>query len=191
MTTDSPAKTDSLSLTTAPLDDARAYEILDAHFQRESKRQALGEFSRLDDDELLGELVDAGFSPNTLPAIDFVPLVFAAWASDTVTEEENRVAMTLIYDSRLYEFPAALARVQTWLDVRPDEDLMSLWKRFTRARSKKWTVASRYRFGRKAVDEATAIAKASGGVMGFGSICAAESKIIREIESVYFSTYNR
>ena len=170
----------------SPLDEARAYELLDELLQRKSMLADLAEFARIDDECLLGELIDSGFDRDTLPAIDFAPLVLTAWASTRVTEQENRVAMSLIYDARLYEFPAAMARVQSWLDTEPDDNLLRLWKRYTLARIANWTHASRRRIGSQIIEKATAIASASGGLMGIGAICEAEKDLIREIESVYY-----
>ena len=52
-----------------PLDESTAYRQLDAYFEREAAKQSLAKAVGIDDNGILERLVDAGFTPATLPAL--------------------------------------------------------------------------------------------------------------------------
>lgn len=168
-----------------PLDETEAYERLDAFFVREAARRALTKTSGIDDVDLLDALIDAGFDEETLPALQLVPIAFAAWASDSVTDQESRAAVWSIYEFRLFEFPEAASRVQRWLDVRPGQELWDLWLAFTQCRLENTPDTIRQISGNQLLEQATAVAIASGGMVGIGTICAAEQDVLDGIRNAY------
>lgn len=168
-----------------PLCKQSPSELLDTYMAREADKKSLADFARIDDDELLGDLVDAGFTPATLPALQLAPIAFVAWASQYVTEEECQSAVATIYESRLHEFPAAMSRMQSWLDMRPDQNLWDLWFAFTRCRLERTEVKMRITMGNQLLRQATAVVLASGGFLGIGRICPGEQWILDGIQSAF------
>ncbi len=172
-------------VTFVPLSGENGYQQMDAYFEREADKQALADFARIDDDDVLNRLVDAGFTPATLPALQLAPIAFVAWASNSVSDEERRAAVSSIYEARLYEFPAAMCQAQSWLDIRPDQALWDLWVAFTEARLKRTPRAMQNMLGDQLLRQAKAVARASGGFMGLGRICAAEQVVLDGIGNVF------
>ncbi len=158
---------------------------LDAYFQREADKRALAAFAFIDDHDLLETLVNAGFTPDTLPALQLAPIAFVVWASDSVTDEESQAAVSSIYETLLYESPMAIGRVQYWIDVRPNQNLWELWVAFTTYRLAQTPPAIRKLVGEQLLRQATEVALASGGFMGIGKICAAEQAVLDGIRNVY------
>ncbi|MGB7328883.1 MAG: hypothetical protein WBD31_28650 [Rubripirellula sp.] len=167
-----------------PLDEPTAYKQLDAYFER-TYREALCEAAGIDDEALIDALIDAGFSPETIPALQLVPIAFAAWASGSVTDEECQAAVWSIYESRLLEQPVAASRVQNWIDVRPGQELWDLWVEYTECRLLKMPPIIRQLVGKQLLEQATAVALASGGYFGIGKVCAAEQTILDAIAEIY------
>ncbi|MGB7328956.1 MAG: hypothetical protein WBD31_29015 [Rubripirellula sp.] len=169
----------------ATLDEPTAYEQLDAYFEREFHRRSLRQAAGIDDGELLDRLVDAGFTSDTVPALQLAPIALIAWASDSVSDEESQAAVWSIYENRLFSHPAAASRVQSWIDVRPDESLWGLWQDYTECRLQSLPSVVRQLVGKQLLQQASDVALASGGFLGVGKICAAEQAILDTIRSVY------
>ncbi|MGB7346983.1 MAG: hypothetical protein WBD20_22355 [Pirellulaceae bacterium] len=173
------------SLTAQPLDEEVGYQQLDAYLQRERYKKELAGLARIDDDALVGRLVDAGFSANTLPALPLAPIAFVAWASNSVSERESQAVIASIFESQLYRRPAAAARVQSWLDQRPTQALWQLWVDYTKKRLECASIKQRKIAGARLLRQATQVALASGGFMGLGSVCAAENEVLESIRNVF------
>ena len=166
-------------------DDRIGNQRLDAYFERQAAKEALAYFADIDDDHILDRLVDAGFTPATLPALQLAPLAFVAWASDSVSDAECQAAVWSIHETRLHDFPAAMCRVQSWLDVRPDHGLWDLWVAYTRCRLEQTPMFIRKMKGDQLLRQATSVALASGGFLGFGKICDAEQVVLNGIRNVF------
>lgn len=158
---------------------------LDAYFEREAKKRALAEFACIKDNDLLEALVDADFTPMTLPALQLAPIAFVAWASESVTDEENQTAISSIFELRLYEYPMAVGRVQSWMDHRPTQDLWELWVTYTKYRLSRFSPAVRKQLGEQLLRQAKRVALASGGFIGLGKICSAEQLVLNKIRNVF------
>jgi len=168
-----------------PLDEPTAYETLDAYFEREADRLELASVAGIDDDDVLDALMAAGFTADTLPALELAPIAFAAWASNVVTDEESQAAIWSMHESRLFEHPGASSIVQTWLDIRPERELWALWVSYTKCRLQNLRPATRRTIGRQLLDQATSVALASGGFLGIGKVCGAEQAVLDGICNVY------
>jgi len=170
-----------------PLDRQNPQKILDSFFEREKTMQSLAKYTEIDDEILLSRLIDAGFDPTTLPALRLVPLAFMAWASDSVTEAEGQAAVWSMFESQLLQNRAAASRMQTWLDLRPEQDLWDLWVEYTRYTLDGVPASVRERMCSDLLHQATAIAMSSGGFLGVGSVCRAERVILDGIRRVFDS----
>lgn len=164
-----------------PYDEEEVYRQLDLLFERESHLQAIGSSLGIRDTALLNRIQEAGFSPSTAPAIQMIPIVLVAWASNDVTDEESAAAVAAIYESRLSGNVIAMSLVQTWLDDRPDSSLLHLWNDFIRCRLHGSPTSIRLATRARILRQAKAVAVASGGFWGWGKICPAERRILDAI----------
>ncbi len=137
------------------------------------------------DDELLQRLLNFGFSGQDLPAITLVPLSEMAWASGSVSEQECEQAMLAIFDSPLSGNAHAIETYRDWLRNRPSDDLLDLWSDYTLATRHRHDEGHWRAEGEKLIQQAYRVAMASGGLFGFGKLCAAEQLILDRIGSVY------
>lgn len=171
------------------LEDARyllnATALREEHSDAVDRRRRRAEIARsahIDDAALVERLVDAGLDAETLPAIQLAPLALVAWASGSVSEDENRTVAQSIAESELAQNPAAIACFEHWLSRRPDCDLLLLWTEVQRNASTIEPPAMQQARLRRLHHLATRIAMASGGVLGFGRICVAEQAVLDAID---------
>jgi hypothetical protein len=148
----------------------------------ERAKQELAGAACTDDSDLIERLFVAGFTAETLPALSAAPIALVAWGSGQVTREELAVAMQAIRDSEVAEQYAAIAKFQSWLETRPGPELFALWQDFTQVRFTKMQVSEQE--SNQMIHWLNQVALSSGGVLGFGAICAEERAIIQRIREV-------
>ena len=136
----------------------------------------------IDNRELVERLFRAGFVPETLPALAAAPIALVAWGSGQVTREELTVAMQAIMDSEVAQQHAALAKFQSWLETRPSSELFELWRDFIHARPEQLQLVDHD--ADRMMQWLKQVASSSGGVFGFGAICAGERAIIDRVRRV-------
>jgi len=136
------------------------------------------------DDEVLQRLLDVGFSGQDLSAITLAPLSVTAWASGSVSEQECEQAMLAIFDSPLSGNVHAIEMYRGWLRNRPPEFLLDLWSDYMLATRDRHDEGQWRIEGERLVRQAYRVAMASGGLLGFGKLCAAEQQILDRIVSV-------
>jgi len=140
------------------------------------------------DSELLQRLLDAGFSSRAILAITLARLAITAWASGSVSEQEWDQAMLAIFDSPISGNADAIEMYRDWLRNRPPEHLLDLWSDYTQATRHRHDQGQWRTEGEHLVQQANRVAIASGGLLGFGKLCAAEQLILDRIDSVYSLT---
>ncbi|MGB7328882.1 MAG: hypothetical protein WBD31_28645 [Rubripirellula sp.] len=137
------------------------------------------------DSELIEMLFHAGFTAETLPALTLAPIALVAWGSGYVTDEERAIAMRAVFDSDLSGNGPAIAKFQSWLDERPDPNLFYLWANVTTDQIKRVRSGTQEAIGDRMIRMAEQVARASGGFLGFGSICSGEQDVIDSVRHVF------
>jgi hypothetical protein len=146
---------------------------------------ALSEASDIDDSDLLARMIDAGFDPETFPALDLVPFAFVAWASGSVTAEEREFANSAAKVPGEPDPSEVSEQFESWLRSPPPAKLFALWQDYTAFKNRQRTQADREAAGEHALKLATKIARASGGILGFGKICEAEQVVLDAIKNAF------
>jgi len=152
----------------------------------EGEKQELIQATQIEDPALLSRLLKAGFCSETLSALELVPIAFIAWASGSVTHPERKVVVGSLVDYGILVSRASNDRFQGWLDTRPDRGLFLLWKDYTTAKLSSVGCEVRHAIGIRLLKKSTEVAMASGGLLGFGTICDAEQVILDEISEVFW-----
>jgi len=150
-----------------------------------NEKRELVQSTQIEEPELLSRLLEAGFHSETLSALDLVPIAFVAWASGSVTEPERKVVMSSLEDYGLLINQASSDQFRGWLDSRPDHKLYVLWKDYIVAKPSLVSSEVGHAIGIRMLKKSTEVAMASGGLLGFGTICDAEQTILDEISDVF------
>ena len=147
---------------------------------------ALKAASGIEDEATLQSLIDIGISPETLTAVSLIPLVTVAWADREMADAEKTAILKAANDAGVTSESAASGVVESWLQHRPDEDLLSAWKSYISAVKNKLDPAATSQLKHSVVTRSTEIAKAAGGYLGLGSkISDAEQAVIDDLASEF------
>jgi hypothetical protein len=163
--------------------EAELIEKLRARTAAESELQQLGEQAGVADAEILQDLRELGYTPETVMLLHLVPLIQMAWADKGVSERER----TLIVDAARARGVAAGSpadqQLTEWLTTRPSEQLFDRTLRAIRAFLAARPEAEREASRRELLSYSMAIASASGGVLGMGSVNAEERALLARLSS--------
>lgn len=153
-------------------------------FARERELEYLAAILGVNDEELLGDLLTRGFTVHTVPAIEMIPLIFAAWGSEDVTADESNAVLAELEQTHLSKFPEAVQLVWKWLRERPDHDLWELWTRYADACMARLSKEEQVAWRQRLKNQVRRIARASGGWLGVGAICEGEKLVIDAIDQL-------
>jgi len=138
----------------------------------------------VNDEKVLEELVRQGITAGTMAAIHLVPLVAVAWADGKVQESERTAILAAAEKSGVAKGTDAHALLDTWLTRQPESALVAAWRDFVRSIAGSMPGDSRDLFRAQVMSQANAVAKASGGVLGFGSsVSLSEKRVLAELEA--------
>lgn len=148
--------------------------------ERDARRQALAEAIGVSDRWLVDSLIAHGVDEQSLGAFALLPLAQVAWADGRVEPAERDAALAAAQRHGLT--PAGLAMLESWFAQRPSDELLETWRAFIAAHADTLAPSDRDAVRRELLDEARAVARASGGILGIGNrICGAEEQALRGI----------
>ena len=157
----------------------------------DAARDALGAKTGVADTQLLQDLHELGYTPETLSLLHVVPLVQMAWAEGHVSMRERDLIIEAARARGIESGSDADRMLAGWLTTRPSDELFSTTLRAIGA-----MLASRPSTEREASEKdllsyLSSIATASGGVLGFGAVSAEEravlSRVAQELEKTHKS----
>ncbi len=85
----------------------------------------LGDRSGLRDPELLKDLEELGFAPDTLKLLPLVPVLHVAWAEGSVSPEERKLILDLARRRDIAEGSAADRQLKEWLAHKPPQHVFT------------------------------------------------------------------
>jgi len=137
----------------------------------------------LKDPALIEELGALGFTPETIMLLPLVPMLEVAWAESGISAAERKGILEVARARGLVDGSVADRQLKTWLEQRPSVET------FRKARRLIGAIVDHVEPGRTAMtaDEllkyCEAIAHASGGLFGIGSVSAEEQAALQRIAS--------
>lgn len=150
--------------------------------QREESREALAMATGIQDAALLDTLLDRGVQATSLLALALVPAVFVAWADGDVTAEEREAILKSAHGNGIPDGSLAAQLLSEWLLVRPAPALWETWQHYVRTVHGSLDAASQQSLSNTILNQARAVAKASGGVLGIGKISGDEQRVLDDTE---------
>src|SRR5688572_29203363 len=141
------------------------------------ERTELSAQSGLTDPELLQDLHELGFTPETLGLLPLVPLVQMAWAEGGVTASERALIAKFARSRGIADGSAADRQLRAWLDERPPESMFVRATRLIRAMLDAPVNAVGVTAD-ELVRYCESIAEASGGFFGINRIGSDEKAIL-------------
>ncbi|XZE53838.1 hypothetical protein SH139x_005610 [Planctomycetaceae bacterium SH139] len=168
------------------------FRNVDAKLLEDLKRSAASEEMRTDlirrtgiqDETLINELIHQGVTSEGLVALRLIPMVMVAWADRHVTEAEHKTILDEAAKQGIEVGSIAHRSLEAWLQLKPESELIDAWERYTKELLSGMGPAARQAFSSELQEELMAVAKASGGVLGFGAVSDAESQVIDRVMKI-------
>jgi hypothetical protein len=135
--------------------------------RRGIEREAMGRLLGLADEGLLRDLQELGFTPETVPLLDLVPLVGVAWADGGVSRDERDVVLEAAQARGISEDSKAETVLRGWLLRRPEKAFLVDGVRIVGAVLRGLGRERRDAARQELLGACEKVAKASGGAAGF------------------------
>ena len=149
--------------------------------EAEAQRRRLGDQAGVADEEVLADLQALGYTAETVMLLHLVPLIQMAWAEGSVSDQERDLIVQAARSRGIAAGTAADLQLDRWLTTRPTDDLFEKTLRAIRTILHARPAEERAASERDLLSLATAIASASGGILGFGAVSEDERKILARI----------
>jgi hypothetical protein len=147
----------------------------------EEQRRRLGEKAGVADEEVLKDLQDLGYTPETVTLLHLVPLIQMAWAEGGVSEKERELIVKAARSRGIAEGTPSDQQLNMWLSNRPSDELFEKTLRAIRTILQAQPAEAREASEKDLLSLATAIAAASGGIVGFRAVSDEERQILAHI----------
>jgi hypothetical protein len=148
-------------------------------------KENLARISGIEDDAVLEKLVALNIRPETLATLIGIPLIEIAWADGEMDKRERKKLFEYAEKSGLRKKGLDPEIMSTLLQNRPDPALLEAWMQYMQTLSKQLTEDERKSFREELMADARSIAKAAGGILGYGTISAEEKALLSKLESAF------
>ena len=135
----------------------------------------------LDDAELLARLAMAGYTPETVPLLEFAPLVRLAWADGRVSPRQRSAIARMAARERLLDETAAGKRLRIWLEQCPPDELVDVSLSMMCAKWDRLPLELHESLQRQFIRDCTAVARAADGVKWDNKIAPEEGRVLAKI----------
>ena len=147
----------------------------------EEQRRRLGEQAGVADEEVLRDLQELGYTPETVMLLHLVPLIQTAWAEGGVSQKERDLIVKAARSRGIAAGSPADQQLDLWLAERPSDELFEKTLRAIRTILQAQSPDAREASERDLLSLSTAIASASGGIVGFRAVSEEERQILAHI----------
>lgn len=149
--------------------------------EADDQRRQLGEKAGVADQDVLRDLQELGYTADTVMLLHLVPLIQTAWAEGGVSAKERDLIVKAARARGIEAGSTADAQLSQWLSHRPSDDFFEKTLRAVRTILQAQSAELRASSERDLLSLATAIASASGGIVGFGAVSEEERQILAHI----------
>ena len=147
----------------------------------DEQRRRLGQETGVGDDDVLRVLQDLGYTPETVMLLHLVPLIQTAWAEGGVTQKERDLIVKAARSRGITAGSPADQQLDLWLAQRPSAELFEKTLRAIRTILQAQPDDARAASEKDLLALASAIATASGGIVGFHAVSDEERQILAHI----------
>jgi hypothetical protein len=156
-------------------------EKLKQRGREEASRKRMAERTGVADEEILRDLQALGYTPETVMLLHLVPLVQMAWAEGNVSDGERALITQAARAHGAEAGSPADLQLMEWLTTRPPDEFFERTLRAVGTILQSRPADERDAGQKDLVSRLTAIASASGGILGFGKVSAEEQQVLARI----------
>jgi hypothetical protein len=161
--------------------DAKLLAELTAKVEVDS---AIAEFARLtgiSDQKVLKAIVALGVTPGTFAALRVFPLVAVAWGDGSLDSAEQTTIQSLASTHLKLDQGPASQLLKSWLEKKPSSDLLAAWETYAKGLVASMPEAEAKSLKETLVEEIQAVAKSSGGLLGWSAVSKGEHEVMNRI----------
>jgi hypothetical protein len=164
--------------------DQELIERLRTASAAEKARRDLDAATGLHDPELLKDVERLGFTAETASLLPLIPILQVAWAEGHVTPAERTLILDVAGHRGIVKDSPAGRQLATWLEHAPAPSVFKGAMRLIKAMLAAGPTAGGGLTADDLVKYCEAIAHASGGILGIGSVSSGERAVLQQIETV-------
>lgn len=165
--------------------NARLLQELREAADHEQDVAALKRVSRIQDTNVLEEMLAVGVSAETLRALTLVPTVHVAWANGYIERAEREAIFRAAEGVGIAPASATGQLVGSWLEHPPEPMLMQAWRDYVAALKDVLESATYRQLCEETVDAARGVARSAGGFLGIHAVSVAEERALLEIREAF------
>jgi len=148
--------------------------------------QQLEHVSGIRERAVLERLLESGITAESLAALGLVPLVMVAWADGEVATKERDRIVALAHAAGIEPQNGRYPLLKHWLQRRPPPELFAAWQASMEQLRGSMAAGDLETLRRDILDRAVEVARASGGLLGFGDrVSRDERAVLVEIERIF------
>jgi tellurite resistance protein len=159
-------------------ENARLLQQMRDRARQQERRAAMREVVRVGDDAFIDHLIELGLEPETVLALQLVPLAAIAWADGQIEPRERDAVLKAAAAHGVTADSVAGRLLDSWLMQRPGAELVDAWKRQMRALWPSLPPKEREEIRASAIDRARSVAEATGGFLGLTSRISPQEKAV-------------
>jgi tellurite resistance protein len=144
-------------------------------------RKALEAETGIHEPDMLRDLEDLGFTPDTIPLLPLIPVLQVAWAEKGVSAQERKAIIELARARGIADGSVADHQLHTWLDQRPSDATFRKAMRLIGAMVEHTEEGHMHLTAEELLRFCEKIAHASGGLFGIGSVSPEEQAAMQQI----------
>lgn len=161
--------------------DRELVERIRRRADNEAATRAMGATTGITDPDVLRDLLELGFTPDTLALLPLVPVLQVAWAEGGVTARERDLIEKLATARGIAPGSPADAQLMDWLANRPPAALFAGATRLIQALFDAGSAATADLTADDVVAFSERVAAASGGIFDLGRITFEERALLATI----------
>ena len=162
----------------------RDQELLEQQRHRaeaETERRLIAQAIGLNDDAVVVDLQLVGYRPDTVVLLELVPPVQVAWADGSVSTRERELLLKMAAREHMTQGAPARDLLEAWIRQQPSTDSFDASLRALSDILNSLQADARTSLRQKMIDDCTAIARASGGFLGWNHVSSDERRVIERI----------
>ena len=165
--------------------DKQLLEQLKQEISQSEGRDALSAASGISDKAVLDAMLESQITAETLTSISLVPLVAVAWADGVMEDKEKAAILKASAGAGISEGSGSYNLLESWLQSKPEGNLLDSWKDYIGALKSSIDETSFNQLRTTILGRAQEVASAAGGILGIGSTSAAETAVMKDLESAF------
>ncbi|MDP6979997.1 MAG: hypothetical protein QF570_15560 [Myxococcota bacterium] len=163
--------------------DAEKIEAIHRERETQAALERLSAATGIHDHGILERLLSLEITSSSIEALSHAPLVAVAWANGDLEPGEKKAALEALAADGVEEGSPAYERFERWLEKPPADELMEVWRDYVHAVLQQLDPEAREGVRKDLIERAERIARAAGGVAGFGAVSKKERGVLGEIVS--------